>query len=337
MKKTLERLGDWVTAERVGGCGGKLVLECPGCGGRHVAPFFCGHRACGRCAAIQRWRKVQKLWPLVKTFKHPRFLTLTFKNRHRLSVEWRREQFAIFRKFLKNREVAKRLGGGVWCWEVTYNQVTKMWHPHFHLIFDGEYIPKAQLKGLWHQLTGDSFILKIQEIIPKELREQMDRGEIPERPPTEEEKLAALRETVKYITKAVAFVEDEDLLVEFLEGTKGMRRFGLFGKCHGYKPPKPPPTDKRFWHINPFTGRGPRPIGCECGYEALPEMFRMINRRGCLYDDDVAAWLARTRGDPDPRLMKAGLEDMKTRGLLRDQDEESRRELTPEELFNAPW
>lgn len=285
----------------MGVCGRSAVLQCPGCGVRHPVRFQCGHRACGRCAGIQRWKKVQKLWPLVNTMHSPRFLTLTFRSRAHLTPEWRRSQFKALRAFLKNRWVKERIGGGVWAWEVTYNQRLKMWHPHFHILFDGQFMPHAKLKALWREITGDSFIVDIREI---------DGGG------TERAKLGALRETVKYITKAVAFVEDARLLSEFLEGTKGMRRIGLFGKYHGYKAPPAPAADKRFWHVNPFTGRGPRPIACGCGYEALPNMWEQIGGRGALYTDSEAEALARERGSPDPVLeFERKLEKERTRDL----------------------
>lgn len=306
LKKTLIALGEWETAGRVGSCGKKVVLECPSCGGRHLHPYSCGHKACGRCAGVQRWKKVAKLWPLVKGFKEPRFLTLTFKNRAHLTPEWRRKQFATFRKFLKNRFIADHLEGGVWCWEVTYNRVTKTWHPHFHILFDGKWTKHEEIKKIWFALTGDSFIVDVRDV----------QGE------GDEGKLGALRETVKYITKAVSIADDEKLLEEFLTATKNMRRIGLFGKCHGYKPPAPPPTDKRFWHVNPFTGRGPKPIGCGCGYEALPQFFRLIGGRGVLHDDAAAQWLARERGAPDPVLLREQQE-------VRERD----RDLTFEEVF----
>lgn len=299
-------MGEWESAERVGVCGQYIVLECPGCGTRHPLRYSCGHKVCGRCAGVQRWKKVEELWPMVKTFKDPKFLTLTFKNREHLTAEWRRETFAIFRKFLKNRYVAEHLSGGVWCWEVTYNKKTKTWHPHFHIIFDGKYVPKADLKAIWFELTGDSYIIKIQDI-----QGHGDEG-----------KLGALRETVKYITKAVAFAEDEDLLTEFLAATKNMRRIGKFGWCHNYEKPTPPPTDKRFWHVNPFNGRGPKPIGCGCGYEARPEFFKMLGDRGVFFTDQQAAWLAKNRGAPDPVLL-----------MERKLEAERTRELTFEETF----
>ena len=307
LKKTLKALGEWETAERVGCCGKKVVLECPSCGGRHLLPYSCGHKACGRCAGVQRWRKVEKLWPLVKAFKDPRFLTLTFKSKHHLTPEWRRSQFKALRSFLKNRWVKERIGGGVWAWEVTYNQRLKMWHPHFHILFDGAFMKQGDIRRIWKEITGDSFIVDIRPIT----------GE------GEDAKLGGLRETVKYITKAVAFAEDEVLLEEFLTATKGMRRIGLFGKAQGYKPPAPPATEKRFWHVNPFTGRGPRAIACGCGYEALPDNFKMVGGRGILHDDAAAAWLARQRGAPDPVLL-----------LERKLEAKRNRDLTFEEIFS---
>jgi hypothetical protein len=283
-----------------------MVLECPGCGLRHAVRHHCGHRACGRCQEIQRHRKVQDLWPLAQTFKAPRFLTLTFKSRSRLTRDWRRWQAACLRKFFKNKEIAAKLGGGIWAWEITYNQRLKMWHPHFHILFDGQYIPKALVKKIWSGIAEGAFIVDVRPVVGV--------GDVARR--------GALRETVKYITKGIDFVDDEELLTQFLVATKGMRRIGVFGNRYGYKAPKPPATDKTRWIIDPFTGGGPRKIECECGHKALPQFFRRIGGYGVLFNEEQAAWLASIRGEPDPVLW-----------WEREEKKRAERELTFEEVF----
>lgn len=293
----------------MGVCGSALVMGCPGCGKRHAVQYSCGHKLCGRCASVQRWRKVNDLWPMVKTMKNPRFLTLTFKSRAHLTKEWRKEQGAALRAFFKHRWVKEHIGGGVWAWETTYNQRLKMWHPHFHILFDGDYLPKARVKELWRELSGGAYIIKVQEILG-----HGERG-----------KLDALRETVKYITKAVEIVEDERLVAEFLDATAGTRRLGVFGKFHGYKPPTPPATDKSRWVIDPFTGRGPREMECPCGFKGLPQFWERV---GMFWTLKQAVWIQEnTRGKPDP----VAVEDLRR---ARDAAAEAARELTFEEVFS---
>lgn len=292
LQRTLKELGEDDLALRVGACGGWVVMECTDCGGRSRFKYACGHKLCGGCAGVRRWRKVQDLWPLVQTFKNPRFLTLTFKSFHRLTRERRVWMAGCLRRFLKTKWVKEKIGGGVWAWETTYNQRLKMWHPHFHLLFDGAYLPHADVKALWREITGGAFIVDIRPIVS---RAAAAAG----RPPTDEEKKAALRETVKYITKAIQFSDDPALVRQFLDATHGMRRTGLFGKAYNYKPPEPPPTDKRYWQMDPFTGRGFVKFGCGCGRVAFPEFW---GRVGELHTKEEAERLCRIKGEPQKML-----------------------------------
>jgi hypothetical protein len=35
------------------------------------------------------------------------------------------------------------------------------WHPHYHCLLQGKYLPHAHIRRLWHEITGDSFIVHI--------------------------------------------------------------------------------------------------------------------------------------------------------------------------------
>lgn len=301
LKAALIRAGRPEVAERVDGCGLYWVKKCPGdgCGAPpELMKYACGHKLCGRCAGLTRWRKVKDLWPLVRGWKHPRFLTLTFKSRHRLRRDWIRRQMACLRAFLEDPNMKQLLRGGIWTWEVTYNQRLKMWHPHFHILYDGAYLREREdnlVSGAWFEITGDSFVVDVRDVIPKDLMRRMAAGEVARRAPTEAEKLGGLRECVKYITKAVQFSDDEVLTAEFLDGTKGMRRHGKFGHAYRYKPPEKKLDDKRFWNIT-RAGWSYKKLKCgTCGNEAFAEFW--LDMSAGLVDRRTANEI-RARGAP---------------------------------------
>lgn len=156
------------------------------------------------------------------------------------------------RAFLTDPHMRELLQGGIWAWEVTYNQRRRQWHPHFHIIYDGRHLPEKgenTISGAWFEITGDSFVVDVRDVVPKELLDRWRRHPSERRPPTDDEKKRGLKECVKYITKAVEFSDDDDLVKEFLDATHGMRRFGKFGHAYDYKPPERDPKDKRWWRV----------------------------------------------------------------------------------------
>jgi hypothetical protein len=90
-----------------------------------------------------------------------RFATLTLRSRDEpLATTCDRLSRSFAR--LRSRKLWKaRVRGGVAFLEVTYSKTTGYWHAHLHLIIEGLYVPKALLKRLWHEITGDSYIVDI--------------------------------------------------------------------------------------------------------------------------------------------------------------------------------
>jgi hypothetical protein len=48
--------------------------------------------------------------------------------------------------------------------ELTRNIETKLWHPHLHVLYEGEFFPHVKLAADWLALTGDSKIVHITAI-----------------------------------------------------------------------------------------------------------------------------------------------------------------------------
>lgn len=251
----LLRLGDEKTAQKVDSCGKYAVLECPDCRTREKVKFSCGVKLCPTCASLLRWRRVRELAPLVQSWERPRLMTLTFRNRAHLTKEWIKKQRQQLRDFLSIPYVAERVTGGLWAWEVTYNQRRKQWHPHYHIIFDGKWVDDDLIALYWHMVTGDSYIVDVREIKKK--------GTTSDRPATETEKMEALEETIKYICKVMDFSDDVKLIEEFLTATHRMRRIGQFGTAYGFKAAPPEPSDKRFQSID-INGHSIHKISCRC-------------------------------------------------------------------------
>lgn len=90
-----------------------------------------------------------------------RFLTLTLKSSDEpLSFLLNKlyKSFAIMRRRTFWR---KHVKGGVAFLEVKWNEQAHRWHPHFHCLITGSYVAQNKLSKLWHEATGNSYIIDI--------------------------------------------------------------------------------------------------------------------------------------------------------------------------------
>ena len=84
----------------------------------------------------------------------PRFLNLTERdNDDPLSVRMDRITAAL-RKLRHTKAWKRHVKGGVMVWEVTRNVEKGTWHPHVHLIIDGEYWDQAEIHKAWKECLG---------------------------------------------------------------------------------------------------------------------------------------------------------------------------------------
>lgn len=198
-------------ADQVAACGRLRVYECGSCeqrGARRV--YTCKSRLCPYCLQSRAERIARKLVDLVGGFANPVVMVLTVKNR--LSLEdvstHLRESF----QRLRDRVSFKRsFVGGVCFWESTFSDEFG-WHAHLHCLVDG-YMEHADLKALWHEVTGDSFIVHLSYIAPEGRRE-------------------AVLEACKYPCKLSSIVTRPELVQEYLDHTKGRRLYWAFGTAY---------------------------------------------------------------------------------------------------------
>lgn len=108
--------------------------------------------------------------------------------------------------------------------EVTYNAERKTWHPHAHLLIEGDYLPQDELARAWAALTGDSRIVWIESVRQR----AADRwgGDVK----------AALRELLKYAAKptpAFLAADDGGVLAELLVALRGRHLTATSGALRG--------------------------------------------------------------------------------------------------------
>jgi hypothetical protein len=123
---------------------------------------YCRDRLCPTCMRRRAFKVRQRLCSLVSSMNAPRFLTLTERdNSDPLSVRMDRITAAV-RKLRHTKEWKRHVVGGVMVWETTRNEKAGTWHPHVHLIIDGEFWSHSSLLSAWKAALGSDGTARIE-------------------------------------------------------------------------------------------------------------------------------------------------------------------------------
>lgn len=188
-----------------------------------VASSNCHDRFCIPCAldraAIIRTnlrnhlQARRKASASAKHYVH-RSMTLTVKTTSGEPLKTSLDNLATwFTKLRKTRLWKQCVRGGVAICELKYFRDTRRWHPHLHVIWEGQYIPHDELKRAWHAITQSSYICHLKPIRSDE---------------------AAIRYLSGYVTKTMdgSFSHDVDLIREAIEALTGRKLIATFGTWH---------------------------------------------------------------------------------------------------------
>lgn len=239
-------------AKKLIGCGRWFRPSKPlPCGTRFLLPYHCNSVFCPECAS-RRSKPLQKLvFERVKPKKYRYFfLTLTVRNIPSLTRE---ALDGIVRSFAKLRRTAlwkEEVRGGVYSIETTFNRATGEWHPHLHVLLECKRRLPApwlgNLKAEWKRFTG-SWVIRLDAMFGVSSKGKKQRRI----------NRAALKELVKYATKAASFAQEPARVAEFLDAFKNVRRMQSFGSFKGVVAQAKEESDA--------TPKNWEPCGCKCG------------------------------------------------------------------------
>ena len=124
----------------------------------------CRDRLCPLCSAARSRESGLRVQGIVQRMDSPRFMTLTMPS----SCDCLRNQLdhlmATFRELRSTDTWKHYVRGGIWSIELTFNGATKRWHPHIHVVFDGNYFPQPELKALFSQIHGEDVIVDVRAV-----------------------------------------------------------------------------------------------------------------------------------------------------------------------------
>ncbi|HYL64452.1 MAG TPA: protein rep [Candidatus Methylomirabilis sp.] len=235
---SLNRCGREKQAKALATCGEWFDVWARPSGQVKLLPCPCDSMFCPECANRRSRPLIRKLKAMVnRPGRSYWFLTLTVPNTENLSrydISEISDQFAalwnswVFQEFEDEGGVSRKIYGGVRSIECVYEQNSKSWHPHIHVLFEApKRLPPwwlTLLKTAWNCITGGARYLRLQRAYTVTKRGVKKYNHLNEK---------ALREVCKYVTKCAEFAGDHLLVGEFLSAFKGVRRVQCFGSFHG--------------------------------------------------------------------------------------------------------
>ncbi len=126
-----------------------------------IACDRCRDRFCVPCAR-ERSRHIASRVGDFAVGKELRFITLTLRHTARTMKEDIDRLYVAFVKLRRRRLWSSTQKGGVGFLEIKRAEDGKGWHVHIHTICEGRDIEARDLAAAWHEVTGDSFIVKVQ-------------------------------------------------------------------------------------------------------------------------------------------------------------------------------
>ena len=178
-----------------------------------VAGSTCHHRLCTPCATERSRVIAQNVIDRIGG-KRVRFITFTLRHTNEPLATLLDRLYKAFSLMKRTKLWKRNVTGGVAFLEIKRTHYGEYWHPHFHVLVEGNYIEKHSLQQAWLSCTGDSPNVDIR--LPHD-------------------NLIIAREVTKYASKPLSttFVHDRYALLEAILALKGRRLCSTFGAWRG--------------------------------------------------------------------------------------------------------
>lgn len=164
-----------------------------------------------------------------------RFITLTLKHTDTPLREQIDKLYASFKKLRASKLWKRSQKGGCAILEVKWSPDTGEWHPHLHLICEGEHIRSDLLSAEWYAATGNSYVVDVKLL-------KTDRD--------------AAHYLSKYVSKGTndAVWCNEGAAQEWVCAMRGTRTAATFGTWRGFALMKKPGESPGWKRIGSLCG-----------------------------------------------------------------------------------
>ncbi len=128
----------------------------------------CGDRLCPLCSQYRAKQIRDQLMGIMKQCENVRHMVLTLSNypagKLAEGISHLRASFTRLRKHSGFRESVR---GGAYILEITRSTTDGTWHPHLHIIWDGDYIRQQHLSALWVDASHGSSVVWVSKASPR--------------------------------------------------------------------------------------------------------------------------------------------------------------------------
>lgn len=183
-----------------------------------VMACYCHNRHCEPCMKAKSSLITNNLRQILKSRPDARFrfITLTLKHSNAPLRQQIKRLYSCYKSLRRDKAWKASQKGGAATLEIKWKPDSKMWHPHLHIISEGDYLSTYALSSTWKQITGDSHIVDIR-LISKDKDVAYYVG--------------------KYVTKGTnaEVWDDPAVAAEWVKAVKGVRMCATFGSWRGIK------------------------------------------------------------------------------------------------------
>jgi hypothetical protein len=204
--------------DRFDQCGGECIVEYSKEAGKHrLRANYCHSRHCEPCMKAKANKLASNLRARLEAEADGRyrFITLTLQHTNETLTRQIKKLYRGFKNMRSMKEWKNSQRGGAAILECKWNPKTREWHPHLHVVSEGDYLDKHTLSRMWKQATDGSYIVDIRKL--------------------DKAKDAAFY-VAKYVSKGtnIQVWSDPDAAQEWICSLKGVRTCLTFGTWRGY-------------------------------------------------------------------------------------------------------
>lgn len=124
----------------------------------------CRERWCPMCSAQNASYAKEQTQMYIESLSAARFLTLTLRNNTSNLKDQIEFLMMSFRTLRQRAYWKKHVTGGIWFLQIKRGKNSGCWHPHLHILLDGESMVQGRLSQLWEQVTFGSPIIDIRKV-----------------------------------------------------------------------------------------------------------------------------------------------------------------------------
>ena len=129
-----------------------------------IASSRCNLRWCPLCIKTKRYIMLQSLIPWIQQAKKPKFITLTLRHSNAKLSHQIESLYKFFSNLRRRPYWKRRIKGGIWFFQIKKSESDNLWHPHLHIVSEGNYLPQSELASIWCDITHGSSIVDIRAV-----------------------------------------------------------------------------------------------------------------------------------------------------------------------------